>query len=642
MIDDKKLRDLFVDEVLYHIRSARDFLNKSFESSQVSNEVFKIVKVFHTIKGSAGIMGLERFGDILHKCENFFQTISNKGFTPDSKIKSIRIIDEIEALITNFPKNFDEYLDKLETLINSNEVPDIEKEPITNTEIKEETSSIKNVNEDIIRQVRDLTEELTQIVEFSFKPNSSREKEKYKEKISELFHYIESITLLNLEEIAPKIKNIAHYTATKQNKNIKIEINFNKIGVDKNFFSIVEEALIHLVRNAVSHGIEVPDIRLKKGKEKAGIIKVNASSTGSKIKILVEDDGGGIDSGKIAKKAVEMGIISENEAKTLPETRLLEFIFTPNFSTAEKIDNISGRGVGLDIVKERIEAIGGIVRVKSSEKGTVFTLEIPVSFNILHCIVISTEKEKIGIPVYLVDKFIKINKDNFDSVSGRLIYNDKEYNIVHTGSLVQKNVGNESLAVIIRNKNTIITCENYEGEKLFTVKEVQGILKTIPHIIGFAIDDDLRPLAIINPLTIGSKNNFVPNKVNDSPSVNSKNRQYKALVADDNALIREMISDFLKSIDIKTVIAKNGKEALKIYKSQKFDLIITDIEMPEMDGISLLKEIRESDKIVPVLILSSRGEDNDITLAFKSGANGYFVKKFFSRENFIKKVKTLI
>ncbi|MBZ4672917.1 MAG: hypothetical protein JG762_1147 [Deferribacteraceae bacterium] len=644
MIENNKLRELFVDEVLYHIRQARDFLNKSFESSKDSAEVFKIVKVFHTIKGSAGIMGLEKFADILHTCETFFQAINKAGYTPETKIKAIKIIDEIETLISNFPDKFDQHLKNLEDIIsskNEDEAP-IEKpaENIKKDEIR--TSGIK-INTDIVAQLRQLAQEVTQIVEYSFSPVSNKEKKKYKDKVSELFQHIENITLVSLEELTPKIKNIAHYTATKLNKDINIDINFNKVGVDKRFFSIVEEALIHLVRNSISHGIESPEVRKEKGKNDKGSIIVTASSHGSKIKITVEDDGQGINIEAITKKAIEQNILTENEAKTASANMLINLIFRPNFSTAETIDNISGRGIGLDIVKERVEAVGGLIKVSTSNKGTKFILEMPVSFNIMYCGILSTKGEKVAIPLYLIDRFISIKEHMLirDNRSNRIIYNEKEYEHISISNFFATESEYDAIGVIVMGKETVLSFEKYEGEKLFYVKQLTGVITSVPNIIGFAVDDTFRPIAIINPLTISSSNLYPINStVENQKSIKSK--KHTALVADDNNLIKEMISDFLKGENIDADTAQNGVEALKLFKNNNYDIIITDIEMPEMDGISLLKEVRSGNKVVPVIILSSKGDENDIKLALKNGANGYFVKKFFTRENFIKKVKSLL
>jgi len=644
MIENNKLKELFIDEVLHHIRQARDFLNQSFESPKDSSEIFKIIKVFHTIKGSAGIMGLEKFADILHNCETFFQTINKTGYTPDTKIKAIKLIDEIETLISNFPDRFDHYLKNLENILASKSDDCISNEKSEETikidEIK--TSGIK-INTDIIAQLRDLAQEVTQIVEYSFSPVNNKEKKKYKDKVAELFQHIENITLISLEELAPKIKNIAHYTATKLNKDINIDINLNKVGVDKRFFSIIEEALIHLVRNSISHGIEFPEERREKGKSDKGNVIVTASSHGSKIKITVEDDGQGINIDAITKKAIEQNILTENETKTATTDALINLIFKPNFSTAESIDNFSGRGVGLDIVKERIESVGGLIKVSTSNKGTKFVLEMPVSFNIMHCGIVSSKGEKVAIPIYLIDRFISIKENMCVKIenSNKVIYNEEEFEHISISNLFFTDLASESLGIIIRDKKSILSFEKYEGEKLFYVNQLAGIITSLPHIIGFAIDDTFKPIAIINPLTIIQSNLCISDN-NIKSSNNFELETYTALVADDNNLIREMISDFLKDENISVDTAKNGIDALRLFKNNNYDIIITDIDMPEMDGISLLKEIRSGNKVVPVVILSSKGDENDIRLALNNGANGYFVKKFFTRENFIKKVKSLL
>lgn len=645
MIDDKKLKELFVEEVSHHINIAREALNRFFEN-QNQNELFKIIKVFHTIKGSAGIMGLGDFAELLHLCENFFQKINNRELFPDEKIKSIKMLDAIENLIKNFPENYNTHIATLNEILkaqNTKPEPTKKGAEIVSIEDKIEHKDSKSkqieVNTDAVLQIRGIIEEINQIVEFGFRPKDKKDKEKYKNKISDLIEYVEKLSLVPLSELSEKIKNIAYYAATVANKKIKIDIDFNNLGVDKDLLYVIEEALIHLVRNAVSHGIEEPEIRKKKKKDEKGNIKIVATGQGSRIKIVVEDDGAGIDFEKVVKKAISLNLITEDSAKTLSKKEILNFIFTTNFSTADQIDTLSGRGVGLDIVKDKIESIGGAIFVDTSEKGTVFTFEVPVSLSILNCIVISTSGKKIAIPINLIKKIVKIKEDMIinDGNTEKFIYEDIPYSFVRLSQLSGEDVDSEEMGVLTANDNICIIFEQFVGEKLFSVKGLSGIIGRIPQVIGFSIDDNFDPIAIINPVKIKIDKQLTTNISTKTPK-----EQRSALVADDNNLIREMIAEFLSSIGIEVTAAKDGKEAFTLFKNRKFDMVITDIEMPEMDGISFLKEIRKVDNVIPVLILSSRGEPQDIALGLQNGANGYFVKKFFSKDGFLKKVQSLL
>lgn len=646
MIDDKKLIELFIEEVSHHINLAREALNRFFEN-QNQNELIKIIKVFHTIKGSAGIMGLEDFAELLHLCESFFQKINKNELFPDDKIKSIKILDAIENLIKVFPDNYKTHISTLKKLLSAqNTINNVLEQNIIFTDdkihYKHTDSKQADVNTSVILQIREIIEEINQIVEFSFKPKDKKDKEKYKNKISDLIEYVEKISLVPLSEISEKVKNIAYYAATVADKKIKVDIDFNGLSVDKKLLYLIEEALIHLVRNAVSHGIEHSKARIKHNKDEMGHIKVLAKGHGSKIQIVVEDDGAGINFEKIVKKAISLNLITEESAKTLSKKEILSFIFTTNFSTADQIDTLSGRGVGLDIVKDKIESIGGTIFVDTSEKGTIFIFEVPVSLSILNCIVISTNGKKIAIPINLIKRFVMIKKDMIinDDNTEKLVYEDISYSFIRLSQLSGENTDTERMGILTANDNICIAFEQFVGEKLFRVKELSGIIGTIPQTIGFSIDDNFEPIAIINPVKIKIDKKVtmsIPAQMPDQKVVKKC-----ALVADDNNLIREMISEFLSSMGMEVTAAKNGKEALNFFKNKKFELVITDVEMPEMDGISLLKEIRKVDKVIPVLILSSRGEPEDITLGLQNGANGYFVKKFFSKDSFIKKVQSLL
>lgn len=638
MIKDKKLVSLFVDEVSTHINLARGFLVASLEKSEPIDEIQKILKILHTVKGSSGILGLEDLSDLVHKLETFFQKIRENGYDDISRLKAIRSIEQLDKFIKEFPDNYDKNVTILKNIIDNKSAETVFEDK---TKQNEEDVNPPKLNKNSLDVLKRLIEEVRQIVEFNFRGKAAKDTKKFREKIADIIFNIENITLVDLSEIADKIKNISYFTASKCKKDVEVVMNLGDVALDKSILFTVEEALIHLVRNAVYHGIENREIRAKNSKPIKGKIAVNTVSYGGRVKISVLDDGGGINFDKIKQKALKMGIASKERISSISDSEVLGFMFIPGFSTQDKADDIGGRGVGLDIVKESIEKIGGFLTIETSSMGTEFSFEIPISLNVMHCVEISDGGNFVAVPMNIIDKFVMVRPEYIVEEGGvlRIIYDGISYDYIRFKNMFKSvSDARDKLVMLTRGGRVALGFNEFIGDRIFSIKQLKGIVGKIPGIVGLSVTDSFYPIAVINPLNFGNDKNTI----SEAEIKIDKKLSGKVLVVEDNNLIREMITDYLEVDGYEVVSANDGIKALGIIKSHKPNLIITDIEMPNMDGITLLKAIREKDKIVPVLILSSKGEDKDIKDGIENGANGYFVKRYFSRESLLKKIRELI
>jgi|GEM_PF-2120837 chemotaxis protein histidine kinase CheA/CheY-like chemotaxis protein len=666
--DNNKLLKLFIDEVETHLAAARAALLDFLETPEDENNLQRIIRSFHTIKGSAGIIGYNEFSEYLHKAESFFYSMKN-GINESNKLKSIGIIESLDELIKHFPDDFEKYFERLKKLLD--EQTEIEEKQPTDEHHKNNTqekilytaktppksekiisrTAPSHTNGEIDRLKYAYNDLLSLGGQITQHFDKQLQKE-YTAKIAEIGDRIKNLSLIPFSSLSDKMKNIVIYTSSKCKKKVEINIDCNDVKMDKHVLSKVEETIVHLLRNAVYHGIEYPNERTKKGKNEYGLINIICEQKGNRIIIDIEDDGKGIDLEKVYQKARENGL-TDKEYNAITQEEIIEFIYTTGFSTADTADEISGRGIGMDIVKKNITDIGGFFNIKTEkDKGTSFSLNIPSSLETIHSLIIKTEYDEVAIPIDMVNRIIKINqyeitKDSSDSY--KLIVNNTPHDIIYLSQIYRRitNSKIENMAIIIKGFDLAFGFQSYVGDRVLSTMPIKGPITKIDGILGISITEEGKPIAIINPISFINSTDFKKrNKLylqntSGQNSASATGRKH-ILVIDDNKVVREMYKGILESNNYKVSLAKNGIEGLEIYKRQNPDMLISDIEMPEMDGLEMLKHIRVKDEKIPVILLSSKGEDKDIKNGMQAGANAYLVKRYFTKDKFLEKIREFI
>ncbi len=667
MINDNTLLQLFIDEVQTHLADARSAL-LDFLETEDENNLQRIIRSFHTIKGSAGIIGFNEFSEYLHKAESFFYSMKN-GVNESNKLKSIGIIESLDELIKHFPDDFEEYFERLKKLIDeqveieqkhhsrAQQKKDNQKNEVhtDSTKPKEQKSILKSVADHSQREINRLKYAYNDLLTFGGQITQhfdKKLKKEYTAKIAEIGDHIKNLSLIPLASIGDKLKNVIIYTSSICQKKVKMNINCNDVKIDKYVLNKIEEAIVHLLRNAVYHGIEPPHERIKKGKDEYGIINIFCEQKGSRIIINIQDDGKGINLENVYQKALEKGLTDKKYNEMTPE-EIIEFIYTPGFSTADTTDEISGRGIGMDIVKKNITDIGGLFKLETEkDKGTFLFLNIPSSLETVHSLIIKTNHDEVAIPIDMVNRVIKIDKyevakDNSDSY--KLIVNNTPHDIIYL-SQVYKRVTDpkkENMGIIIKGFDLVFGFQSYIGDRTLSTIPFTGPITNIDGILGLSMTEEGTPIAIINPISFLSSTDFKRNKLfylknpSDESNISNKGKKH-ILIIEDNKVVREMYKGILESNNYNVLLAENGIKGLEIYKRQKPDILVSDIEMPEMDGVEMVKQIRANDDKIPIILLSSRGEDEDIKNGMQSGANAYLVKRYFTKEKFLKTIGEFI
>ena len=457
--------------------------------------------------------------------------------------------------------------------------------------------------------------------------------------------------------------------ARKQRKQIELVIEDNGAELDRAMVDALYEPLLHIIRNAVDHGIEKPAQRKKLGKDPKGKIILRARQEKSQVVIDIIDDGQGIDPEKIRQKIIDSKMLKKREAQKLSESRLLEYIFAPDFSTSDKTTDVSGRGIGLDVVVSEIQKLKGIVRVKTNiNQGTVFSIRVPLTLIVSQAMLVKFREQTLAIPLIAVMESIEIGEEDimlddqraYIQVRGKLLpYVDID-SVLHLPDEEPAAAKPKNLAVILHDSGVSIALgiEEIKGRQDIVIKNLGSLLQNVELINGGTILTNGEVALILDYASLihkveteffgASREKQLVRKIIsskkeselqqaegfiDQGEISPKvitNRQPVVMVVDDAMSVREFISSFLERNGFKTLKAANGKEALKIVKKKPVDLLITDLEMPEMHGFDLIKKLRNMAqyKNLPIIILTAQAGKNFQTKGAETGANAFISKPF--------------
>ncbi len=439
------------------------------------------------------------------------------------------------------------------------------------------------------------------------------------------------------------IKPLAKLNQTYQ-KPVELIIEGKDTLVDQNIIEALRTPLNHLIRNAFDHGIESPEIRQQSGKSLLAQITLTAKIEGNNVVISIIDDGKGIDIDKVATKAKSLGLLDSQSNSSANREEILETIFSPGFSTANQVTELSGRGVGMDVVKAEIEKLRGTIQIDTAQgKGSQFQLKIPMTLNIISLLLVKMGTQIVAIPSADVKRIIRLN-DYQKNENQQLSFEDEliqfypldcilPYQNDRQDQFSQPYVG---LLINVANKKIIVGVDAVVDEKPLVTKSLDDTVATPPYLAGCTIlgDGKVVPIFIpdyFNSLLVKSNSQADNNHQDNQPKV-IKTENISIMVIDDSVALRRILTRVLTQIGYQVTQCRDGKEAWNTLQNtnQNFDLAICDLEMPGFDGYKVLQLIRVSDKWanLPVIILTSRDNDLHRRKAFDLGANDYLTKPF--------------
>jgi len=438
-------------------------------------------------------------------------------------------------------------------------------------------------------------------------------------------------------------------------------VRFQTIGeatrVDRDILEKLEAPLTHLLRNAVDHGIEPPEERASAGKPPEGVITLEARHASGLLHVSVKDDGRGIDAERLRQKVVQKGYVAAKVAATLTNAELLEFLFLPGFSTADIVTETSGRGVGLDVVQSMAKEVGGSVQMDSSPgHGTIFHLRLPLTLSVTRTLVVDIAAEYYALPLTRIDRIAVVPREEIQVVEDRQFYNVDGENVglleaAQVMHLTEAGHDDPKVHVVVisdRFNRYGLVVNRFVGEKDLVVLQLDPRLGRVPNISAAAILEDGVPVLILDTDDlVRSIDNLLtykrPKRVGQAVA-EAETVGKRILVVDDSLTVREVERRLLENSGFEVMVAVDGMDGWNLLQTSRFDLVISDVDMPRMDGIELVKRIKGSPqwKGLPVMIVSYKDRDEDKKRGLDAGANYYLTKSSFHDESLIKAVHDLI
>lgn len=444
----------------------------------------------------------------------------------------------------------------------------------------------------------------------------------------------------------------------KLKKKVSLHIEGENTPVDRDILEKVKAPITHLLRNAVDHGIETPRTRKNSRKPEEGRIQLSATHVGGMLTIVVEDDGQGVDLTKLREKIVARRLATAEIAVNLSEAELLEFLFLPDFTTKNRVTEFSGRGVGLDVVRSLIQEMHGKVNVVHDEgKGLKFVLQLPLTLSVITTLQVEIAGEPYAFPLSRVDHLMSVSPEQVKLIEGRqyISLHDELIGLVpaaHVLELETSQIQYDEFPVIVvgdhLNRYGVVV-DRFIGQRELSVQSLDTRVGKVQDISAASLTEDGTPVLVIDVDdlvrsidTRANGGNFATLK--PYSDVLSHKVRKRVLVVDDSLTVREIERKLLESYDYRVDVAVDGMDGWNAVRRNKYDLIITDVDMPRMDGIELVNSIKRDSQLgsLPIMIVSYKDRQEDRQRGLEAGADYYLTKGSFHDETLLEAVVDLI
>ncbi|MFP7634714.1 hybrid sensor histidine kinase/response regulator [Pseudomonas veronii] len=441
-------------------------------------------------------------------------------------------------------------------------------------------------------------------------------------------------------------------------KQVRLEIEGEKTQVDRDVLEKLEAPLTHLLRNAVDHGIETPEQRLLAGKPVEGLIRLRASHQAGLLVLELSDDGNGVDLERLRGTIVDRHLSTVETALNLSEEELLTFLFLPGFSLRDKVTEVSGRGVGLDAVQHMVRQLrGAVVLEQAAGQGSCFHLEVPLTLSVVRSLVVEVGEEAYAFPLAHIERMCDLAPDDIVQLEGRqhFWHEGRHVGLVAASQLLQRPPGqgnDETLkVVVIRERDAVygIAVERFIGERTLVVLPLDDRLGKVQDISAGALLDDGSVVLIVD---VEDMLRSVDKLLNTGRLERIARRSQQAaeaprkrvLVVDDSLTVRELQRKLLLNRGYEVAVAVDGMDGWNALRSEDFDLLITDIDMPRMDGIELVTLLRRDARLqsLPVMVVSYKDREEDRRRGLDAGADYYLAKASFHDDALLDAVVELI
>jgi len=476
--------------------------------------------------------------------------------------------------------------------------------------------------------------------------------------VDDVLEDMKKVTMLPFSSLSQIFPKMVRDLCREQSKTVDLNIIGNEVEIDRRILEDLKDPLIHLLRNSIDHGIETTEMRIKLKKPKHASLNLSISHVlGNKVDIVIEDDGKGVDLDRVRREAIKRGLISEKDASNLTEKENLSLIFRSELSTSPIITQISGRGLGLAIVEERVQKLGGMVTVESNlGKGTTFRIQVPITLATSRGILVQLNEKLFVVPVTYVERVMRVEAKSIETVENKatITLEGEVISFVPLSDLLELQDYNEQEAkefitvVVLEVSGKMIACHVDEvlGEQEVLVKSLGKQLSRVRNIAGATIlgSGKVVPMLNVHDLIKSSGRTSLTRSIVTETEETKTTQGKSILVAEDSITSRMLIQNILESAEYIVSTAIDGLDAYTAFKTGHFDLVVSDVEMPKMNGFELTEKIREDKQRgeTPVVLVTSLQSPEDRKRGIDAGANAYIVKSNFDQSNLLEVIARLI
>jgi chemotaxis protein histidine kinase CheA/ActR/RegA family two-component response regulator len=648
-----------------------------------------LLRELHTLKGEAKLMGYAQVSQLVHQLEELVVAMERGGFRRANEAGDLvlRTVDNLGEQIARSPedaelastgaleKRITSLRDQLGATPVDRPVPaagapePVGAEAFVRVDVATAHHLAEEASEAVIAQARyrhaidHLRRSLDELATVITARNSSESVasvlERLKQTVDRLAEdiYEADSTIRALEVDSRRLRMVplapvfrtqmraVRTLAQELGKKAAVHINDGNIAVDREVVERLGAPLVHLLRNCVDHGLEMPAARLSSGKPETGQITIAAERVGSEVVVTVEDDGAGVDLDAVRARGLALGLIGDD----VDETDLVSLLFNPGFSTRQRATETSGRGVGLDVVKSQVESLGGSVRVASQRgRGTRFELRVPVNVALTRALIVSDNGQLFAVPHTAVDAVIAIDANTIETLHTRrhVRFRDAWIPVVELAAALALPANavssNELRAIVVRHEEqrVAIIVDAWHGDSEIVIKPL-GALATSRAAMGACTVDGGEVALVLAPSELVSRGLGEVPRIRLAAKTAPVRGKQRVLLVEDSTITRTMIAQLLRMFGYEIAEAEDGQRALLVLEEFAADVVITDVEMPNVDGIELIWRVRADARWsqLPIVVLSTRGSVEDKQRAVTAGANAYLVKTEFS-ESALREVLT--
>ncbi len=465
--------------------------------------------------------------------------------------------------------------------------------------------------------------------------------------IEEMQDKLLHLRMVSFGSLSVRLQRTVRVISDEEDKSVELFIEGENLEIDTQILDALIEPLLHLLRNAVAHGIEPPETRRILGKPEYGKIFVRLASEGTHISLTISDDGRGISASSLKAKAVNNGFISEEKAALLTDKEAFELAFLPGLTTAEKLSQVSGRGVGLNIVKNGIARQQGTISIESElQKGTTFMIRLPMALAVTRAIMVKANQQTFAFPLKLVKHISEISAKQLEKENKTLQFGDVEYNVSHLNEILNMPVNlspnNSNIPILLLdtldNPCALIVDEIIKTEEI-VIKPLGNPLQNLRELLGATILGDGSIVPVIDVIYLLKNVKNPKSQVQNSEAQKRrddeqriKDKALNVMIVDDSPSVRHLTSNIIKNAGWTPIIAKDGLEALEILQEIIIlpDIILSDVEMPRMNGYDLLASMKQQEnlKTIPVVMITSRSSHKHRQKGVDLGVSDYLSKPF--------------